>query len=161
MVDAALTMALMVGASIPFRLIGGILADRVSRSQIRFIVVAAFALQAFGFSIFLFYQTTVTIYIWYVLYGIGMGLSYSLQSPLRARYFGRKAFGSIHGIQEMLMTPLGVAAPIYAGWVYDTTGSYLPAFNLVAILLVVSAVLMAFAVAPKPPARITDVTQLA
>jgi len=61
----------------------------------------------------------------------------------------------------MLMTPVGVAAPIYAGWVYDTTGSYIQAFTLVAILLVVAAVLMAAAIAPKPPARITDVTQLA
>lgn len=161
LINATLTMAIMVGTSIPFRLVGGILADRVSRSRIRFIVVTAFSLQALGFGIFLFYQTTATIYIWYVLYGTGMGLSYALFSPLRARYFGRKAFGSIHGISEMLMTPIGVVAPIYAGWVYDTTGSYLPAFNLVAIMLVASAILMAAAVAPKPPAHITDVTQIA
>jgi len=161
LVDAALTMAIMVAVSIPFRLIGGVLADRVSRSQTRFIMVGAYALQAFGFGVFLVYQSTATIYMWYILYGLGMGLSYALFAPLRARYFGRKAFGSIHGISEMLMTPVGVAAPIYAGWVYDTTGSYIQAFTLVAILLVVAAVLMAAAIAPKPPARITDVTQLA
>jgi sugar phosphate permease len=161
LVNATLTMAIMVGVSIPFRIVGGVLADRVPRSRIRFIVVTAFALQALGFGIFLTYLTTATIYIWYVLYGIGMGLSYALFSPLRARYFGRKAFGSIHGVSEMLMTPVGVLAPIYAGWVWDTTGSYIPAFNLVAILLVVSAVLMATAFAPKPPPRITDVTKIA
>ena len=161
LVDAALTMTIMVGTSLPFRLIGGYFADRISRNRIRFIVAAAFMFQALGFGIFLVFQTTATIYIWYVLYGVGMGLSYALWSPLRARYFGRKAFGSIHGISEMIMTPVGVAAPIYAGWVWDRTGSYLPAFNVVVILIAVSAVLISLTFAPKPPSRITDVTHIA
>ncbi len=159
---AALTIGiLMVGASLVPRIIGGILADRISRSRMRFIVVVAYLLQALGFGIFLLYQSTAAIYAWYVLYGIGMGISFAMNSALRARYFGRKSFGSIHGISELMVTPVAVAGPIYAGWVWDTTGSYMPAFNLVAILLVVSAVVMAFAAAPRPPARITDVTQLA
>ena len=38
----------------------------------------------------------------------------------------------------MLLTPVGVAAPIYAGWVFDTTGSYNNAFWLFTGLLTIS-----------------------
>jgi hypothetical protein len=57
----------------------------------------------------------------------------------------------------MFMTPFAVAAPIYAGWVYDTTGSYIPVFTLAAVLLAVSTVLMLLASPPKPPAQVTDI----
>ncbi len=35
-------------------------------------------------------------------------------------------------------TPVGVVAPIYAGWVYDNNGSYIPAFTLFAALFAIS-----------------------
>jgi len=156
------TMIAMMGlVSLLPRLIGGYFSDRVSRNRMRFIVAAAYTFQALGFGIYLLYQTTRMLYAWLVLNGIGMGISYALFAPLRARYFGRKAFGSIHGIQEALMTPMGFVAPIYVGWVWDTKGSYLPAFQLVTILLAIAAVVMVLTKAPKPPAHITDVTQLA
>jgi nitrate/nitrite transporter NarK len=79
---------------------------------------------------------------------------------MRARYFGRKAFGSIGGTSSMFVTPVGVIAPIYAGWVYDTTGSYMTAFTLFAVLLVVSASILPFIRPPKPPAQLTDVRQI-
>jgi len=60
----------------------------------------------------------------------------------------------------MLMTPVSVAAPIYAGWIYDTTGSYLNAFIQFAVLLVVASVLAIFNLPPKPPAKITGVNQI-
>ncbi|MBT3363477.1 MAG: MFS transporter [Chloroflexi bacterium] len=154
-------MAMMVAVSLLPRLISGYFSDRVSRNRMRFIMASAYTFQALGFGIYLLYQTTRMLYTWLILNGIGMGISYALFAPLRARYYGRKAFGSIHGIQEALMTPMGFVAPIYVGWVWDNTGSYLPAFKLVTILLFVAAVVMAFTKAPKPPARITDVTQLA
>ena len=100
------------------------------------------------------------IYVWFILYGIGMGAGFGLMFPLRARYFGRKAFGSVSGSSSMFMTPAGVAAPIYLGWVYDTTGSYITAFTLIAALLAFSAVLMILIPPPKPPAQLTDVSKI-
>ena len=57
----------------------------------------------------------------------------------------------------MIQTPFAVAAPIYFGWVYDTTSSYTAAFTTVAAFLAFSAVLMSIARPPKPPAQVTDV----
>jgi len=158
-VKAASVMSIYVGVSIPFRFIGGLFVDRIRIERLRFIVGGAYLLQAGGFAAFLLNPTMTMIYIWFVLYGIGMGLGF-VMSPMRGRYFGRKAFGSIQGTSMMFGTPVGVLAPIYAGWVYDTTGSYTTAFTVVAGLLGASAVLMALAFPPKPPAQITDVRKI-
>ncbi len=76
---------------------------------------------------------------------------------MQARYFGRKGFASIRGTTMLVLSPFGVIAPIYAGWVYDTTGSYISAFTLFAALLALSAVIMSLIRPPKPPAQVTDV----
>ena len=80
--------------------------------------------------------------------------------PVRARYFGRKALGSIEGISRAVMTPAGIAAPIYLGWVHDTTGSYISALTIIGGLLAFSGVLAATIMPPKPPAQITDVRKI-
>jgi len=157
---AAGILAMMVSVSIPFRLIGGLLADRVSRRHLRFIIAGAYSMQALGFTVFLLNQTTAMIYVWFVLYGIGVGIAYTILPALRARYFGRKAYGSIQGFSSLFMMPIGIAAPIYCGWVYDTTGNYITAFTLITGLLVISVVLACFILPPKPPAQVTDVRKI-
>ena len=159
-IKAAGMMAIMVGASIPSRLLGGFLADRVNIGQLRFLMGGALLLQAAGFTLFWLNQTVVMIYIFLILYGFGFGADISLTPLMRARYFGRKAFGSIHGFSMMIITPIGIAAPIYAGWVYDTTGSYMNAFVLFIVLLTLAAVLFPFARPPKPPAQVTDIRRI-
>jgi len=156
---AAGMMVVMIGASIPARLIGGLLADRVKKSHLRFLIGGAYFLQAIGFAVFLLNQTIAMIYVFFILYGMGQGLGF-VTSIVRARYFGRKAVGSIQGTSMMFSTPLGVIGPIYAGLMYDNTGSYMPAFRIFAMLLAVSAVLAAFIPTPKPPAQITDVRKI-
>ena len=157
---AAGMMAIMLSASIPARFVGGLIADRVKIGQLRFIMGGVYFLQAVGITVFLLNQTTAMIYVWFILYGIGQGASLTINNLMRARYFGRKALGSIRGTSMMFMTPVGVIAPIYAGWIYDTTGSYMSAFTLFAGLLAFSAVLFPLIRPPKPPAQITDVRQI-
>lgn len=155
---AAGMMALMVTASIPARLIAGMLTDRVTKRQLRFLLGGAYLFQGLGIAVFLLNQTEAMIYVWFLLYGFGMGAGWTLSSPIRARYFGRKAFGSIGGSSMLFLTPVGVVAPVYLGWIYDTTGTYMSGFTLMAILLIAAAITAAlFILPPKPPAQITDV----
>ncbi|MFH1381942.1 MAG: MFS transporter [Chloroflexota bacterium] len=158
--QAASILSLMVLVGLPLRLVGGFLSDRVKKQYLRMLVGAAYLLQAIGFATFLFSQTIPMIYVWFVVYGIGNGLAQGLNEPMRARYFGRKAFGSIRGVSVLFMMPVGVLAPVYVGWAYDTSGSYIGAFTLVAVLVAISAVVMFFAVPPRPPARITDIRDI-
>ncbi len=154
---AANIFAMMLFVSLPGRLVGGFFADRVGRRHLRFVLLGAYFMQALGFAVFLLHQTVPMIYVWFILYGIGLGIPVAVLPSMRGRYFGRKAFGSIQGISQMIAAPIGVAAPIYCGWVYDTTGSYITAFTLIAALLGFSAVLTAFILPPKPPVQVTDV----
>jgi len=158
---AAGIMVILVASSIPARFIGGLIADRIGTNRLRFLMAGAYLLQATGIAVFLLNQTMAMIYVWFVVYGIGFGTGLTVNSLIRARYFGRKAFGSIQGISMMALTPVGVLAPIYAGWVYDTHDTYLPAFRLFAILLAVAAVILPLARPPKPPAQITDIRKIA
>jgi len=157
---AASMMALLVLSSLPGRLGGGLISDRIRKSHLRFLMAVAYLLQSVGFAIYLLNQTVPMIYIWFVVYGLGRGINMVMLTIISARYFGRKAIGSIRGSRVMIMAIFGIAAPIYAGWVYDTTGSYISLFILFAVLLAVSAVIISLARPPKPPAQITDVRKL-
>jgi sugar phosphate permease len=157
---AASMMSIYIGVSIPFRFVGGFIADRVKGGYLRFLVSAGLLLQAAGMGIFLLHQTVPMIYVWFILYGAGMGVAQIVQPLIRARYFGRKAFGSIGGSSSMFIAPIGVIAPIYAGWIYDTTGSYITAYTQFVVLLIVSASILPFIRPPKPPPKLTDIRQI-
>lgn len=154
---AAGMLSLRVLVSLPGKFIGGLIADRVSKRSMRFIMGAGFVVEGIGTAIFLLHPTLAMIYVWFILYGLGQGIGGAINSPMMGRYFGRKAFGSITGLSTALAAPTSIAAPIYFGWVYDTTGSYMIAFTLLAVGVGVSGILVALIPPPKPPAEITDV----
>ena len=159
-IRAAAIIAIASLIRLPTRFIGGLIADHVKKGHLRFLMGGAYSLLAIGFAAFLLKPIIATVNVFFFLYFFGTGVSVPLDAIMRARYFGRKAFGSIGGISRMLMMPVGIAAPIYLGWVYDTTGSYLTAFTLLAALLAFSAVLMSLVVPPKPPAEVSDINKI-
>jgi len=159
-VKAASMLAVMILTGIPTRFIGGFISDRVKKQHLRFLIGGAYLLQAVGFVAILQNQSIPMIYTWLILYGIGYGAAFTLNTAMRGRYFGRKAFGSIAGWSRLLLLPVGIAAPIYIGWVFDTTGSYLSAFTLVTALLALSAITMSLIRPPKPPAEVTDIRKI-
>jgi len=159
-VQAAGIMAIMVFSSLPSRFIGGFLLDRLGRNQIRFVAAGGYFLQALGFAIYLLGPRTMfTIYIWLILYGIGIGIAYILNAMV-GRYFGRKAYGSIMGSKVMFLTGPAMVAPIYAGWVYDTTGSYITSFITFGVALIIASVIIALATPPKPPTETNDIQKI-
>jgi len=159
-VRAALMMGMMSAISVPMRLVAGILADRVKITQLRFLLGGAYLLQALGITVFLLKQTVTMAYVFFFLYYLGMGTSLTLYSATRARYFGRKSVGSIGGTSAIILTPFAVLAPIYAGWVYDTKGSYISAFTLFAVMLTFAGALMSLTHPPKPPSEVSGIDKV-
>ncbi|MFC1953382.1 MFS transporter [Chloroflexota bacterium] len=160
LIKAAGMMALMIGASIPSRFIGGLLADRLNINHIRYLKGGAYLLQALGVTVFLLNPTIEMIFVWFILYGIGQGSGQTVNPLMMARYFGRKAYGSIRGTMTVVATPIGIVAPVYAGWIYDTTGSYMTAFVQLAVLIAVAGIVTFFIFPPKPPTQISDVRKI-
>ena len=61
------------------------------------------------------------------------------------------------GLSTALSAPVSIAAPIYFGWAFDSTGDYMGAFTLVAMTVAASAIVAAFIVPPKLPAEVRDI----
>jgi MFS transporter, OFA family, oxalate/formate antiporter len=158
-VQAASMMGLLITVGIPARLVAGFMVDRIKIGYLRFLMAAGIFMQAIGIFIFLVDQSTTTIYAWLLLFSIGMGISSGVSLPLQARYFGRKAFGSIMGLSGALQMPVGLVAPSIVGWVYDSSHSYNSIIVLIAILLCISGVVACFIHRPKAPVQYTGTLQ--
>ncbi|MFC2007353.1 MFS transporter [Chloroflexota bacterium] len=156
-IAAGSMMAMMVFFTIPSRFLGGFLADRFRKEKLRVFLIVAFLLLAIGITVFLVNQTITAVYALLILYGLGSGLFVPLFIIIRGRYFGRKAYGSIHGTSNMFVSPLSISAAVYSGWVYDNTGSYTTAFTLMAAVAVFAAFVTFLVRPPKPPATVTDI----
>jgi len=157
----AAAMVTIAGLTSPVsRFLSGILADRIGKHHLRFVLVGSFLLQALGIGLFALYQTIAMAYPFLILYFISLAANMIIQPLIGGRYFGRKAIGIIQGTSMAVTMPVGLLAPIYLGWVYDTTGSYTAAFALTASLLTFSALFMILARPPKPPPKVTDIREI-
>lgn len=156
-VKAALIIGLVSAAVIPGVFIGMFMADRIKKQHLRFLIGGAYFLHLIALVIFILNPNLGLIYPLFVVHHFAAGIHGSLTSVIMARYFGRKAFGSIRGTSLTFLLPFSVAAPIYAGWIYDTTGSYQIVFLLATVCITLSTIMMSLAFPPKPPAQVTDI----
>ena len=143
-------MAIILTSGIPARLVTGFVLDRVRTVNLRMIIGAGYLLQAAGVTAFVLTRSVTMIYVWFLLFGIGSGITQSVQIPLWGRYFGRKAYGAILGSTMAMNVPVALVAPVYIGSVYDRYGSYMGVITALAILSALSGVLAFFI---RPPAR--------
>jgi len=143
-IEAAGMLAIIITATVPSRLGMGFLVDRLKNEHIKYIMIGGYIIQAIGILIFILFQNQVSIYIWFVLSGLGQGASVGVQFPMIARYWGRTAYGSIDGFRIAFTTPIALLGPVYVGWIYDSTGSYSSIFLQFAVLLVISTAIAFF-----------------
>jgi len=148
LMSASGIMSLMVFFTIPARFLAGILTDRVGKMRLNLLMAAIFFLQAAGITAFLVSRSMPSIYIMTICYGICSGASVPLVLITIGRYFGRKAFGSIVGTSNAIRAPFALMAPVFAGWIFDRSGSYTTAFILFSAA---SAVAMLLMCAVRPP----------
>ncbi|MFC1909037.1 MFS transporter, partial [Chloroflexota bacterium] len=100
-------MATMVFFQIPSRFFSAFLCDRLRVNYWRFLLVGSFLFQVMGITIILLNQSIAMIYVFLILYGFGSGAVILVRIMMEGRYFGRKAFASIHGITNVLHAPIG------------------------------------------------------
>lgn len=149
-ITAANMWALQVFFMIPFRFIGGIISDRLKLKHLPYALALSHLLTALAIVPFLLHQTIPMIYVFLVLYGIGNGLPTTLRIAVISHYFGRKSYGKIYGTMNFFTAALGFIAPIYAGWMYDRTHSYITTYWQGVILALIGVVLTIFIRLPKP-----------
>jgi len=118
-------LSVLGGSSVVGRLFIGALADWIGGKN-------AYALALGGL------MASLACYAWIAapehliaataLYGLAHGALFVVVSPTVARVFGMAAHGAIFGTVVFFGTIGGAIGPTLAGWVFDTWGSYTPAF---------------------------------
>ena len=84
-----------------------------------------------------------------IIYSLAYGGLAALQEPIRADYFGTRAFATIQGMSRSVVTAGTFLGPIIAGFFYDVTKSYTVAFGVFALVSLVATLFMFFALPPQ------------
>jgi len=136
--------------ALPTQFLSGYFADRLPKT----LMIAIFlAIQGIAITIIAFADSVLLAYIFALLYGIGFGGRNPLTTAIRGEYFGRKAFATIMGLSQFPMNIGMIGAPLFAGYMFDTTNSYVIPFSVFAILTFFGAFLMLFV---KKPRKLTQ-----
>ncbi|MCL0029339.1 MFS transporter [Dehalococcoidia bacterium] len=135
--------------SMVFTIVGGHVGDRVPKNVAASIFVM---IQASGVLVMALGTSDLRmLYLFAVLFGIGMGGRGPLTTSIRGDYFGRRSFGKIMGVSIVPMSVLLLIAPTFAGIMRDLQGDYVMAFIILAALNLIGAVLFVAARKPTPP----------
>ena len=95
--------------------------------------------------------TSLIVFVSMAVFGLGIGGMMFLQNFIWADYFGRESVGSIRGLVNPINLVLGgLGAPV-AGYIYDFTGTYDPAWWVGVALMVFAAILTIVTPPPKKP----------
>lgn len=84
-----------------------------------------------------------------VALGIGFGGLVPLRPAMQVELFGSRAFGTVQGFLMAAVTVGTMIAPPFAGWVFDSMGSYRPAFLILGACTLI-AVPVILAISRKP-----------
>lgn len=142
---AATLLSVMAASSIAGRLLIGIFVDRIGG---RNALILCFIPLIISLLALLFTTETSVLFIVMVVYGFGHGGFFTVVSPTVAEYFGLRAHGSLFGTIIFFGTIGGAVGPIFAGYVFDSTGSYTIAF---AALMTMAILGLALTLTLRPP----------
>jgi MFS family permease len=140
-------MSVVTFSSIAGRLLFGWLSDIIPP---RYVFALSFAVMLLACLAFTFTGSSLGVFLALALFGPGMGGHFTERMIIQRSYFGRKNFGLTHGIIQMLGAVPAFGGPIFAGWMFDIYGSYLPAYSMLTFLWLIAILIILMA---KPPKR--------
>ena len=149
---AALGVGITSGIGGIGKLFFGYISDRV---PVRYAAFLSFGSQAAALTLLLTTQQTWALWIFVVLFGVGMGAIVVLVPLLVAELFGTMSFGTLFGTIN-LVQGLGLAiGPWAAGRIFDAFGSYTIAFQASLALYAAATLLVFLARRPQnvPPSN--------
>ena len=135
---AAAVLGSMGMVSIIGRLGGGFLNDILGT---KVVAVGSVCTLAISCLIIAYAQELWHVLLFVALYAPSYGCSAATMPAIKGDYFGRRSFGSILGLSGMVQVAGSMLGPVYAAYVFETTGSYRIAFLSFAALLIISAAL--------------------
>ena len=147
--DAAWAMGLYTLGGIAGRLTGGVLVDKIAARctfmiGLSFYVVGTFlALRINAHSLWIADAAAM-------LYGAGMGASFTCLNTMIGNYYGPAAFPRLNGTVMMLSAIVCSGAGVIGGKLFDVSQSYAPAFLLNLAICAAGLVALSLAKMPEP-----------
>ena len=145
---AAITVTGITVCSLIGRLGFGLIGDFANK---RYLITIGITLQTIGvFALSFVHMDMIWLIVPFLLtYAPGFGATIPLRLALQADYFGTESLGAIMGAMALVSMMGGLASPIIAGWIFDTTGSYHLAWQLFALVSVPAIPMMLLAKHPS------------
>lgn len=102
-------------------LFGGYVGDKW---PIRFVAFGSTIIPPLALVVLVFAHDTPMLFFFAVLLGIGNGVRMPVTTAMRGVYFGNKHFASIMSISNVPQKFMAFAAPLFAGFMRDASGTY-------------------------------------
>ena len=143
----AASIAGLIGlASLPGRFFLNHLGDRYGAQWLLTLVLGTLAL---GVAVFTLARSANWLYLYVAVYGVAFGARSALRASVMAQHFGRRAYGTITGVQGVIMAIPAAFGPLAAGWLYDRLGNYQLAFWLTTAAFALAALLVLMTPRPR------------
>jgi sugar phosphate permease len=136
----AATMTGLIGAAQVFARIVTIALER--RFSLTILTAGFFFQQAIAIAVLLVWEHPAGVLIAAVFLGMGRGAVTLIRPGMIAQLYGTKSFGSISGIQTLVLTGARASAPVAAGAAYALADGYTSVFWVLAAVSLVSAAAM-------------------
>ena len=88
----------------------------------------SFTISGLGMILMVFVNGGPLIVVFPIFYGIGAAGFLPLMNLMWANYFGRAFLGTIKGVFNPITHIVSAFSPVFAGYIFDVTGSYDPAY---------------------------------
>jgi MFS family permease len=143
--EAANVMSFVLLSSLAGRLLIGWLADLIRR---KYVMILIYMIVATAIPLLLMPEFPGRIYIFAIIFGIGLGGDYMIIPLMAGDLFGIRALGRTMGI---ILVADGIAEslfPMLVGALYDSAKSYTPGFSVLICIALTGAIIVSRL--PKP-----------
>lgn len=146
--QATIGLVVLSASSLFGKLPWAFIADKV---EIRYSTAFTYTVPALAMFLLINASSFWMLILWAVIFGTGVSGISPLPALVWGDYFGRAFLGSIRGITSPIAFLSQAAAPLFAAFMFDVTGSYTVSFTIFLGMFLFSAGLMLFAKRPHSP----------
>jgi MFS family permease len=139
--EAAQVLSLVLFSSLAGRVLMGWLADIFPR---KYVMILIYMIVASAIPLLLLPDFTGRIYIFAVVFGIGLGGDYMIIPLMAGDLFGVKALGRIMGIILVADGMAEASSPWMVGALYDVSKNYSQGFTVLICIAIAGAIIVSF-----------------
>ncbi len=133
--QAAGVLSIIGAVSMLGRFISGLIIDRLGSKAV---MGGCFVLLLISLGWLQYAHQSWMLYLFAFIYGLAHGGCFTAISPLVAEWFGIQSHGTLFGIVVCFGTTGGSVGPLFAGHLFDLSGSYQPTFRIVTAMALIA-----------------------